>query len=344
MVSRFGGLFALSFAVFLFQLGNGLASDSQPSRIQNQIDITIIHVDKYGVYGPKLVFYWDTGMGKQKIDGLMKAAEQLRNKKATITYSASGELSKDKRPMLIDLVAVREEPRLAGKEEHRFSTKEENKPAGKEETKLRSREEGRFVSEDTATIEEPQDLNRAEKEPMHMPSKEEKRRAAKEGTADTPQSPMTSLYGEQKQPAYPEQKFAQPSAHPVAITKDEVLDFIQRLLRLNESKDLNSVLLGYADQVNYYDRGVVTKDYIKRDMGYYFRNWSAIASTMEGDLVMIVTDQQDVRTVKFVSRYAVENARKSITGRVENIWKIQKINNQLKILDQKQKILSSETR
>ena len=313
MVNCFSKLLALGFAVLLFQVDYIWASEPQPPRAQNQIDVTIIHVDKYGVYGPKLVFYWDPSMGKQKIDGLMKTAGQLRNKKATITYAASGDLSKDKRPLLVDLSAVREEPRTAGKEEHRFSPKEESQPAGKEGARLSSREEKEVVSNDTKTIVNP------------------------------PQSPTAVLHGEQKQPDWPEAKSAQPSSSAVAISKEEVNGFIQRLLRLNESKDLNSVLLCYADQVNYYDRGVVTKDYIRRDMGYYFKNWSVITSAMEGDLVMIVTDQQDVRTVKFVSRYAVENAKKSITGRVENLWKIQKINNQLKIVEQKQRILSSET-
>jgi hypothetical protein len=334
MVVHFGRLFVLGFYVFLFLLQpvNGAVSDSQHS----QIDVTIIHVDKYGVYGPKLVFYWDAGMAKKKIDALMKTAESLRNKKATVTYSASGDLAKDKRPLLVDIVAAGEGLRRASEEESRFSTTDENKSRGKEETRPTSKEDGKLASKGAATVEEPEELSSAKEKPADASFKDDRRRTAKESVVDDPSSRMSASHGEQKPAFFP--------SHGTAVTRDEIHEFIQKLLRLNESKDLNSVMLYYADRVDYYDRGAVTRDYIKRDMGYYFKNWNTISSILESDPVLIVTDQQDERIVKFISRYAVENARKSVSGRVENIWKIQKINNQLKIVDQKQRILSSETR
>lgn len=342
MVGHFCRLLVWCLVVQLFYFGNGLAADSKLSRAQNQVDVTIVHVDKYGVYGPKLVFYWDTSMSKKKVEELTKAAEQLRNKKVTVTYSALGDLSTDKRPLLVELSAVKDE--MSPKEESKFSIK---KGTSKEEFGLSSKKEPIHESDeesgaaDDEVDNESQDLNDREEEAVQIPmAKEGKRRAAGEGAVEDSTSKKTALIGEQKRPTEFEQKPARSSASSAAITKEEIMAFIQRLLRLNETKDIDSVLACYADQINYYDRGVVTKDYIRKDMGYYFRNWNTITSSMDGDLVMIITDQQDTRIVKFVSRYQVQNANKLRTGRVENIWKVQRINNDLKIVDQKQKILA----
>lgn len=396
MVRHWGRLFALGiFIIFVFQPGNGFAAESKPSGIQNQVDITILHVDKFGVYGPRVVFYWDPAMGKQKIDALMKAAEQFRNKKAVITYaSPSGDLTKDKRPILIDIAASTEEPKPLAGEQSRVLTREEGRTSAKEETKLSSREapqsvqeapdealddeappdedmtssearspagsqeEGSRISKQDARLSSsttskgaphiedvPQDFGPGEEWPASKYSGKEKRRIAGETGMDIPSPQRPDSNAEQRlSPAYPDRMPAQRVARSTSISKDEVRSFIERVLRLNAIKDLNSVLWCYADQVNYYDRGVVNRDYIRRDLGYYYKNWDTISSSIDGDIVVIVTDQQDMRTVEFVSRYAVENARKSVAGKVQNIWKIKKVGNELKIVDQKQRILGSESR
>ncbi|MCE5245117.1 MAG: hypothetical protein LLF99_18150, partial [Desulfobacteraceae bacterium] len=114
---------------------------------------------------------------------------------------------------------------------------------------------------------------------------------------------------------------------------------VRRILSLNERKDVTATLSHYADQVNYYDRGNVDRDYIRKDMGYYFRNWDTIHSALEGEVVMIVTGEPDMRIVKFVSAYTVQNAKRTATGRTENIWKVKRINSDLKIVDVKQRII-----
>ena len=64
-------------------VGHGVevfAADASPARTEKQIETTVVHVDKYGVYAPNLIFYWDPGMNKQKVATLTGMAEQLRNK------------------------------------------------------------------------------------------------------------------------------------------------------------------------------------------------------------------------------------------------------------------------
>ena len=107
--------FATFFVAFFIVLEKGLsASDAKPSKTENQIETTIIHVDKYGVYVPNLVFYWDPGMNKQKVAALTGIAEQLRNKNAVITYATTSDITRDKRPVLVDIAAFKRETPPAG--------------------------------------------------------------------------------------------------------------------------------------------------------------------------------------------------------------------------------------
>ena len=335
--------------------GNSYAQDSKTSRTQSETEITVIHVDKYGIYGPNVIFYWDPSMGKQKLDALMKAAERLRNKKIVVAYSAAGDLKTDKRPLVVDLPTRREESDYASS----------TAAAREEPSKIVPHEEKTAkVIEDGA---KPAEKNEAKS----MPPKEEPVQTSKEAAFDDlrlKEYSQKRLYNEEKpllppnkedlfpkdkqtaaikepQPLKPPVKSVEPKlefTEPGSMTREELSGMIRRILKLNEMKDLDSIMSFYADQVNYYERGLVNKDYIRKDMGYYFRNWDRINTSLDGDVVLIVTDQHDMRIVKYYSVYYVENSKKAVRGRTENIWKIQKINNGLKIVDIKQRIVSNE--
>jgi len=49
--------------------------------------------------------------------------------------------------------------------------------------------------------------------------------------------------------------------------------------------------------------------------GYYFNNWDTIATSLDGDVAMIVIDQPDLRIAKFVSSFAVRNSKKALAGK-----------------------------
>jgi hypothetical protein len=104
---------------------------------------------------------------------------------------------------------------------------------------------------------------------------------------------------------------------------------------------LQAVAPFYADKVDYYDRGIVSRDKVLQDMRYYFRNWVEIDTRLDGDIVM-AGFEPEVRIVKFISSFSVKNEKKSITGKTENVWKLQRINGELRLIDVKQKILERE--
>jgi len=125
------------------------------------------------------------------------------------------------------------------------------------------------------------------------------------------------------------------------ITKEEISAFISRLLYLNGTKDLSAVAPFYADKVDYYDRGIVSRDKVLQDLKYYFRNWTEVDTRLDGDIV-IAGFEPEVRIVKFICSFSVKNEKKSIAGKTENIWQIQRINGELRLIDVKQKILGRE--
>ena len=88
--------------------------------------------------------------------------------------------------------------------------------------------------------------------------------------------------------------------------------------------------------MDYYDRGIVSRDKVIQDLKYYFRNWAEIDTRMDGDVAM-AGFEPEVRIAKFISSFSVKNEKKSITGKSENIWTIQRINGELRLIDVKQK-------
>ena len=350
-------LFTVCFTVILsiLTLQSRTLSHAAPLKqpaVQDQMEATILHVDKYGVYAPNVVFYWPPDMNKQKIGALTHAAEQLRNRKALITFTAVGGIALDKRPLLLDLTPAKDGARPAKEEYSREEQAKEAKALAEEAKPVQTAQKsesgetsiGRFAPAGQPELRPLRDKYRlpvAEDLGIAPGPVSAQKQASRPDTGDqpprtnpasAPQGPVTSLRETQ----------GTKSSGPQTIGKDEIVVFIRRILALTSRKDINSILPHYGERVNYYDRGTVDIDYIRRDMGYYFRNWDTIDCALDGDVVMIVTDQHDLRIVKFVSTFSVQNSKKSISGKTENIWKLQRVGDQLKIVDEKQKTLTTE--
>ncbi|MHC1726920.1 MAG: hypothetical protein AB9866_13090 [Syntrophobacteraceae bacterium] len=298
-ISALAGFITLA-GLLVFSTGPAFSAEVDPAQSVRQIEATVIHVDQYAVYVPNLIFYFDTQMEKRKISSLSRTAEQMRNKKVLITYSSPGGTTQDKHLLLVDLVPARET----------VSSERPPRPAPRPPGDAPA-EPAYRVREETSTVPDaPVELRVPPRPP-----------APREAAVPPPQTASLS------------------PGLSATITREEITSFIHRLMELNGRKDLGAVMPFYADRVDYYDRGVVERDYVKRDLGYYFRNWDRISTSLDGEVVVIVLDQPDVRVAKFVSSFSVQNDRKSLTGRTENIWRIRKINGQLKLFDVKQKMI-----
>lgn len=350
------------------------AADSVPAGNTEQIEITVLHVDQYAVYGPNRIFYFDTNMDKRKNASMMKAADHLRNRKAIITYS-SPKGPQDKHVFLMDISPAGEKTTA---EKLSPPTREARETVTEQQNIVGKASSAEAVSAPPAVPAETRDaagLTRFQEKtpppqprmeaqtPANLPQEKPARAASSAGIAPPVNDPVEPRVSASSRPTAPREKAQLPgqrveasapantnieripsrtadSPHP--ITKQEITSFVRNILDLNGKKDLSGVLPFYADKVDYYDRGVVGRDYVKRDLGYYFHNWDSITTTLDGDVVMIVLDQPEERTAKFISRFSVRNEKKSVTGRTENIWRIQRINGRLRLVGVKQRVLSRD--
>ena len=381
-MSRFYKWFctALCFTFFIMNAVSVFAAEIDPSsgasrktvapageKVREQTEVTIIQVDKYGVYAPNVIFYFDDAMDKRKVAALIRTAEQLRNKKVVVTYSATGSLSVDKRPLLIDLSTS------AVAEASRQNTREELVGAGRRDDSNSFASKENAVSPPAVPLDEENDggegvvppeesSSSARSEPVSPVLRERPLRPSY-GFEDDRVDPRASL--EDRPPITikrlsperaiesrpPVSESAPPAAkktpYPViessGISREEIRSFIQGCIASTVRRDIDAAVACYDDQVDYYSKGVVSRDAVRKDKGYFFRNWDRVNSALDGNIVVIVTDQQDVKIAKFNSAYSVENSKRSVSGKAENIWKIRKTGNRLRIFDEKQRVLNSET-
>jgi hypothetical protein len=311
--SVFAGLIVIA-GLLSGAFGNAWCADTPTAPANSdQMDVTIVHVDKYAVYAPDLVFYWDTAMSKKQISALTSAAQRLRGKKALITFTRPVNSSKDTRNILLDITPYKEAPEEVPSMETAMG---EPEPLEQREVDVY----GHYAAPE--------------------PTVQDTREPVSPVRPALPVSPTPKAAPTDESPYYGDRAVSTSST----ISREELTRFVESVLRLSERKDMDGLLSHYAPRVNYYNRGEVDQNYIRKDLGYYFRNWDIVESSLDGRVVMIVTDQPDVRIVKFISTFYVHNPKKTVSGRTENIWKVQRLNWELKIVDQKQKILESETR
>ncbi|MEN6441794.1 MAG: hypothetical protein ABFD97_24795 [Syntrophobacter sp.] len=337
------------FAVAATCLG---AAESAPAENVQQTEVTVIHVDQYAVYAPNRIFYFDTRTDKRKIASMMRTADQLRNRKAAITYSSTGDPAQNKHVYLVDIVPAGEKPLT---DRPASPTREARETAGGPQDRPARASSGEAVTSPAEAPSEARDLSwqtaPREKAPRRQGMEartptgtpdDKTARTASAGGVAPPVNDLAEPRVSSRQPTPQERTQARTADSAQPITRQEITAFVRNILELNGKKDLPGVLPFYADKVDYYDRGVVNRDYVRRDLGYYFQNWDSITTALDGDVVMIVLDQPEERTAKFVSRFSVRNDKKSVTGRTENIWRIQRINGQLRLVGVRQKIISKD--
>jgi len=232
-------------ALFLgvgFVCGGGFcfAAGSEPVRNVSQIEAVVIHVDEWAVYVPNLIFYFDPQMDKRKIENLKRVADQLRNKKALITYSSLEESGKDNHALLSDIVPAGEKPNPE------------------------------------------KQVNEAAK-----PSRDVQGKAAPK-VSEVYQQEISPVETAPKQAALQEAKQSRKSGPSDPVTQEEISAFVRRLLYLNGKKDLQAIAPFYADKVDYYDRGIVSRDKVLQDLKYYFQNWARIETRLDGDVLPVI--------------------------------------------------------
>ena len=144
-------------------------------------------------------------------------------------------------------------------------------------------------------------------------------------------------------PKHYERKAASPNSAPnhlqLRIDDNEAREFVTNYLKASSDNKLNEVLNYYAPVVNYFDKGVVTNSIIKKDKLDYFAKWPIKQYSIVGGIkVEEVTNE--IKMVEFTTHFVTQSSKNTIKGLADNRWQIKKVNNQIKIINEKQHVIS----
>ena len=94
----------------------------------------------------------------------------------------------------------------------------------------------------------------------------------------------------------------------------------------------------YADNVDYFNHGVVNPGFIVQDIQKYVRRWPRRRYWIDGEVrIAIVDQQQDIAEATFRLHFAVQNAKKTVTGICDDVVLIRHARSNPKIIAIKSK-------
>jgi peptidoglycan hydrolase-like protein with peptidoglycan-binding domain len=136
------------------------------------------------------------------------------------------------------------------------------------------------------------------------------------------------------QPTEPDEQTSQ------AEVSEQVRDFIAGFVVVGIDENVEAELQFYAPKANYYDNGVVTKDFIRRDIKRYNQRWPTRRYWLVGDIRILNDPQADPIEVQYQIKYAVKNPQQERTGAAIKTVKLQKTASGLEITSVRERSLN----
>jgi len=129
-----------------------------------------------------------------------------------------------------------------------------------------------------------------------------------------------------------------------AISVSELENFVQKYLNTTNQCNVSKILYLYDDYVNYFDEGMVNKDFIRKDKENYCHRWPIVQNSLKGQIIVQDLSDESKKSVTFHIDFYVHNSERSISvsGTARNSWIIRKAKSELKIIDEKQKVLTRQ--
>jgi hypothetical protein len=126
------------------------------------------------------------------------------------------------------------------------------------------------------------------------------------------------------------------------ISDEEIKAFVERTLQYSSSKDVSSILNCYDNYVNYFKLGTVSKNVISKDKYSFYKNWDVVHYSLIYNSLNINDIPDFSKVVVFEINYSAYSTLKNKTseGIAESTFKIHRIGDELKIYDEKQRIIS----
>jgi serine/threonine protein kinase len=115
-----------------------------------------------------------------------------------------------------------------------------------------------------------------------------------------------------------------PATNTSTKAAEQIRQFVTEHFRKTERTDCDAVLSDYASRVDYFDNGVVGKDFIARDCSGYVKDWPEITVQLTG-VIDVRENRADEYTVSFGYDFDARNKAKgkSSRGHATDTWRVQ---------------------
>lgn len=121
---------------------------------------------------------------------------------------------------------------------------------------------------------------------------------------------------------------------------DDMKLFITNYFKANETKDMDKVLAFYADTIDYYAKGRISKNDIKKDKEIFFNFCRKLLYSLADDLRVIKSNNSETVTLEFTYSFIIEStSNKLIKSTVKNVWDIENPNSNPRIILEKQTVI-----
>jgi hypothetical protein len=138
----------------------------------------------------------------------------------------------------------------------------------------------------------------------------------------------------------------QTTSQPTAEKREQILeatqiqDFVVGFVVAGISEDVEAELQFYAEEADYYDSGLVSKDFIRKDISRYNQKWPIRRYWLDGDISILNGLEADPIEVRYQIRYMVKNQQKEGNGTAVKTLKLRKAGHGLEITFVREKTLN----
>jgi hypothetical protein len=131
---------------------------------------------------------------------------------------------------------------------------------------------------------------------------------------------------------------------PPQTTTEDVVNFLDRHLNLEQQHDVRSSMQDYAPSVLYFDNGVVDQLFISKDKQDYFARWPVTHEQRVGEMSVSTLVADEKWSVTFRSSFRVENPtrREWVQGQVDCYYVVGRTDSGIKILTENGHVLERQ--
>lgn len=148
--------------------------------------------------------------------------------------------------------------------------------------------------------------------------------------SETPSTPALTAAPSSNAPVYV--PLPGPSTNLSTTAAEQIRQFVAEHLRKTERTDCDGVLADYASTVDYFDNGVVGKDFIARDCSGYVKAWPQMTMHLTG-VIDVRENGAGEYTVSFGYDFEGRNQAKGKTsrGHATDTWQVRNSSGELRI-------------